>query len=67
MGCLGGALGFPGGSVVKKIHQPMQEAQVQYLGLEDPMEKEMAIHSSILACKIPQTRSLAGTKESDRT
>ena len=45
----------------------MQEAQVQYLGLEDPMEKEMAIHSSILACKIPQTRSLAGTKESDRT
>ena len=39
---------------------------VQSLGQEDPLEQEMATHSSILACKIPWTeepggqRSLAG-------
>ena len=33
----------------------MQETQVQSLGLEDPLEKEMTIHSSILAWKIPWT------------
>ena len=31
----------------------MQETQVQSLGGEDPLEKEMAIHSSILGWKIP--------------
>ena len=31
----------------------VQETQVQSLGWEDPLEKEMATHSSILACKIP--------------
>ena len=31
----------------------MQETQVQSLGREDPLEKEMAAHSSILAWKIP--------------
>ena len=31
----------------------MQETQVQPLGWEDPLEKEMATHSSILAWKIP--------------
>ena len=31
----------------------MQETQVQSLGREDPMEKEMATHSRILACRIP--------------
>ena len=31
----------------------MQETQVQSLGQEDPLEKEMAIYSSILACKNP--------------
>ena len=31
----------------------MQETQVQSLGREDPLEKEMATHSSILAWKIP--------------
>ena len=30
----------------------MQETQVQALGQKDPLEKEMAIHSSILACEI---------------
>ena len=37
-------------------HLPtMQETRVQSLGQEDPLEKEMATHSSILAWKIPQT------------
>ena len=31
----------------------MRETQVQALGLEDPLEKEMATHSSILAWEIP--------------
>ena len=31
----------------------MQEMQVRSLGQEDPLEKEMAIHSSILSWKIP--------------
>ena len=31
----------------------MQETQVRSLGREDPQEKEMAAHSSILAWKIP--------------
>ena len=33
----------------------MWETQVQSLGLEDPLEKEMATHSSILAWRIPWT------------
>ena len=33
----------------------MQETQVQSLGWEDPLEKEMTTHSSILAWKIPWT------------
>ena len=33
----------------------MWETQVRFLGREDPLEKEMAIHSSILAWKIPWT------------
>ena len=36
----------------------MQEIQVQTLGQEDPLEKEMAIHSSILAWGIPWTEEL---------
>ena len=39
---------------VKKL-SIMQETQVQSLGWEDPLEKEMATHSSILAWKIPWT------------
>ena len=35
--------------------QEMQEMQVQSLGGEDPLEEEMATHSSILAWKIPWT------------
>ena len=33
----------------------MQEMQIQSLGQEDPLKKEMAIYSSILACEIPWT------------
>ena len=50
--------GFPSGSVVKSIHLPMQEPQelmVQPLGREDPLEEEMATHSSIPAWEIPWT------------
>ena len=36
----------------------VQETRVQSLGQEDPLEKEMAIHSSILACKIPWMEEL---------
>ena len=38
----------------------MQETWVQSLGWEDPVEKEMATHSSILAWEIHEQRSLAG-------
>ena len=38
----------------------MQETQVQSLGWEDPLEKEMATHSTILVWKIPWNWSLAG-------
>ena len=38
----------PGGSVVKNL-PAMQETQVQFLGQKDPLEEEMASHSSILA------------------
>ena len=48
-------MGFPGGSVVKKL-PAMQEIQVQSLCQEDPLEKEMAIHSSTLAWKMPWTK-----------
>ena len=33
----------------------MQETRVQFLGRDDPLEKEMAIHSSTFAWKIPWT------------
>ena len=50
----------------------MQETWVQSLSWEDPLEKRMAIHSSILAWRIPGQRSLVGyspggCKESDMT
>ena len=38
--------------------QEMQEMWVRFLGQEDPLEKEMATHYSILACKIPGQRRL---------
>ena len=38
----------------------VQETQVQSLGWEDSLEKEMATHSSILAWRIPQTEKAVG-------
>ena len=51
-----------GGSVVKNLpaRQEMQEMQVLSLGWEDPLEKEMATHSSILAWRIPWTEEPGG-------
>ena len=34
--------------------------QVQYLGQEDPLQKDTAVHSSILIRRIPWTESLVG-------
>ena len=54
-------------------HLPaMWETWVQSLGREDPLEKEMATHSSVLAWRIPWTEELGGLqstgrKESDMT
>ena len=50
----------------------MLETRIWSLGWEDPLEKEMAAHSSILAWKIPWTSNLVGyrpwgRKESDTT
>ena len=40
--------------------QETQETRVQSLGWEDPLEKEMATHSSILACEILWTEEPGG-------
>ena len=50
----------------------MWETWVQSLGQEDPLEKEMATHSSVLAWRIPWTEEVGGLqsvghKESDTT
>ena len=52
--------------------QETQEMQVQTLGREDPLEKEMATHSSILAWKNPMDRgaccaTVHGVTELDMT
>ena len=46
-------------SAVKKL-PGMQETQVLLLGQEDLLKKELATHSSILACEIPWTEEPAG-------
>ena len=56
---------------VKRL-STMQETQVRFPGREDPLEKEMVIHSNTLAWKIPRTEepdrlSPWGHKESDTT
>ena len=60
--------------VAQMVKNPptMQETQVQPLGQKDPLEKGMATHSSVLACKIPWIQGLArdspeSHKESDVT
>ena len=64
--------GFPGSSTVKRL-PTMQETQLRSLGQEDPLGKEMATHSSVLAWEIPWTeapgglQSMESQKESDMT
>ena len=50
-----GVFVFPGGSVIKNL-PAKQEMRAQSLGWEDPLKKEMATHSSILAWRIPMDR-----------
>ena len=52
-------LGFPGGSDGKDS-ACKQEIWVQTLGQEDPLEKGMATHSSILVWRIPWTEEPGG-------
>ena len=64
-------MGFPGGSMIKNP-PAKQETQVQSLGQEDPLEKERATHSIILAWEIPWTErpgglQSIGSQESDTT
>ena len=54
---------YLGASLVAQTvkHLPaMQETCVQYLGQEDPLEKEMATHSSTLAWRIPWSEEPSG-------
>ena len=44
-----------------------QETWVQSLGWEDPLEKEMATHPSILACRMPWTEEPLAHKQLDMT
>ena len=51
--------------VVKNLPTNAEDAgdAVWSLGQEDPLEKEMAAHSSILACKIPWTEEPGGLQK----
>ena len=65
------SMGFPGDSVAKNP-RTMQEMWVWSLGREDPLEKEMATHSSILAWETlwteePGRVQSMGSQESDTT
>ena len=60
--------------IAQSVKNPpaMQETWVRFLGREYPLEKDMAIHSSILAWKVPWTEEPGrlqsmGSQELDRT
>ena len=53
------SLGFPGGSVVKNL-PAKQGTQIWSLRWENPLEKEMATHSSILTWEILRTEETGG-------
>ena len=58
-------MGFPRWLSGKRIHLPMQKiqaTQIPSLGQEDPLEEEMAPHSSILAWEIPWTEEPGGLR-----
>ena len=71
----GGDICIPRASLIAQLvnHLPaMQETQLQFLGQEDPLEKEMTAHSIILAWRIPWTKEPGrlqsmGSQESDTT
>jgi len=50
---------WPSGSAVKSL-PALQELWIRFLGQEDPLEKGMATHCSILAWKIPRTEDPVG-------
>ena len=52
--------GFPGSSDSKKNLPAMQETLVESLGWEDPLEKEIFTHSSVLAWTISWTEEPGG-------
>jgi len=52
-------LGVPGGPMAK-TPSAMQEMWVRFLNQEDPLQKEMATYSSILAWRIPWTEEPGG-------
>ena len=54
------SLTLPGGSVLRNLPAKL-EMCIWSLGVEDPMEKEMATHSSILAWDIPWTEEPGAT------
>ena len=60
--CIYMYVGFPGGTVVKSLPVSAGNTRLEcdpWVG-EIPLEKEMATHSSILACKIPWTEASGG-------
>ena len=67
--CLGGCIwfplvftqGFPGGSMVKNLPASARD-KIQSPGQEDPLEKEMATHSRILAWRTPWTEESSGSQ-----
>ena len=64
-------MGFPGAKMVKNL-PAMRETWVQSLGWKDPLEKGMAIYSSILAWRLSWTEEPSGlqsmgNKEADPT
>ena len=55
-------MGLPWVAHTVKRLPPMQETRVPSLGGEDPLEKEMAAHSSILAWRIPWPEEPGGSQ-----
>ena len=59
-------MGFPGSSDGEESTCNARD-QIRSLGQEDPLEKGMATHSTLLAWRIPWTEEPGGFKESDTT
>ena len=53
--------------VTQMVKSPaaMQETWVQFMGWEDPLEKEMATHSNILSLRIPWTEEPGGLQSKE--